>query len=129
MDDISPIEKEDIENKIIDWIDMGASSRLIIFKPKNRKQGADLVVKKKIFDKLKERGIRVELDDRTESVGKKIRDAQLEKVPYMLIVGDKEKKAGTVAVRLRSEKDLGQLSLEKFISDVKEKIESKSLDL
>ena len=47
MDDISPIEKEDIENKIIDWIDMGASSRLIIFKPKNGKQGADLAIKKK----------------------------------------------------------------------------------
>ncbi|OGM28416.1 hypothetical protein A2962_04645 [Candidatus Woesebacteria bacterium RIFCSPLOWO2_01_FULL_39_61] len=78
---------------------------------------------------LKNEEIRAELDDRNETLQAKIRDAQLEKVPYMLIVGDKEKKAGTVAVRLRSEKDLGQLSLEKFISDVKEKIESKSLDL
>src|SRR3989338_504188 len=78
---------------------------------------------------LKNEEIRAELDDRNEPLQAKIRDAQLEKVPYMLIVGDKEKKAGTVAVRLRSEKDLGQLSLEKFISDVKEKIESKSLDL
>jgi len=82
-----------------------------------------------VTEELKNQGIRVELDSRNETLQSKIRDAQLEKVPYMLIIGDKEQSKDKVAVRLRTEKDLGQISLEKFITLVKNKIASKSLDL
>lgn len=83
----------------------------------------------KVVDELKKENIRVEVDERNETLQAKIRDAQLEKVPYMLIVGDKEEKSNKVAVRLRSGKDLGQLVIAKFIERVKEKIDSKSLKL
>ena len=83
----------------------------------------------KVTEELKNQGIRVELDSRNETLQAKIRDAQLEKVPYMLVIGDKELKLDKVAVRTRVEKDLGQISLEKFITLVKNKIASKSLDL
>ena len=62
---------------------------------------------RQVADELREAGIRVELDDRTESVGKKIRDGELKKVPYMLVVGDQEGAEGTVAVRKHREGDLG----------------------
>ena len=61
---------------------------------------------------LVEAGLRVELDDRNEKIGAKIRDAQLLKVPYMLVVGDRESQAGTVAVRSRREGDLGPMTVE-----------------
>src|SRR4030065_666634 len=76
---------------------------------------------KAVVGKLKAESLRVELDDRNETLGAKIRDAQNEKVSYMLIIGDKEEKSHKVSLRLRSEKDLGQTSLEEFISRVKEK--------
>lgn len=79
--------------------------------------------------KLKAEGIKVELDERNETLQAKIRDAQFEKVPYMVVVGEKEEKAKKLAVRLRTEKDLGQLSFDKFLQTVKEKIENKSLNL
>jgi threonyl-tRNA synthetase len=84
---------------------------------------------KSVAEKLKQESIRVEVDERNETLPAKIRDAQLEKVPYMLIIGDKEEKSKKVAVRLRTEKDLGQMSLSKFIVKVKDKIETKALDL
>jgi threonyl-tRNA synthetase len=84
---------------------------------------------KSVAEKLKQESIRVEVDERNETLPAKIRDAQLEKVPYMLIVGDKEEKSKKVAVRLRTEKDLGQMGLGKFIVKVKNKIETKALDL
>ncbi len=59
-------------------------------------------------------GLRVGVDDRTESVGRKIREAELRKVPYMLIVGDDEAEAGTVAVRRHGEGDLGSVDVEEF---------------
>ena len=62
--------------------------------------------------KLTEAGLRVEVDDRRDRMGAKIRDAQLQKVPYMLIIGDKEMQAGAVAVRLRSGEDLGAVPVE-----------------
>jgi threonyl-tRNA synthetase len=68
----------------------------------------------KIQEELAELGVRAELDDRTESVGKKIREAEMQKVPYMLIIGEKEMKAKKVAVRARNQKDLGAMKLEKF---------------
>jgi threonyl-tRNA synthetase len=73
--------------------------------------------------------IRAELDSRNETLQAKIRNAQLEKVPYMLVVGEKEEKANKVAVRLRSEKDLGQMNLGEFLKRVKEKIDEKSSSL
>ena len=59
-------------------------------------------------------GVRSEIDGRGEKLGKKIRDAQLQKIPYMLVIGDKEKESRTVGVRKRSEGDLGSMSLEAF---------------
>ncbi|KKQ36730.1 MAG: Threonine-tRNA ligase, partial [Candidatus Woesebacteria bacterium GW2011_GWA1_37_7] len=73
--------------------------------------------------------IRTELDDRSETLSSKIRDAQNDKVPYMIIIGDKEEKAKKVAVRLRTEKDLGQKDLQEFIKAIKANIENKSLEL
>jgi threonyl-tRNA synthetase len=80
---------------------------------------------KKVFAALLKENLRVELDGRSESIGKKIREAELQKIPYMLIVGDKEKAKNAVSVRARGEKDLGQLKLEKFISQVQKEIERK----
>src|SRR5690606_20276305 len=62
---------------------------------------------RKVLEELKEAGIRAELDDRSEKIGYKIREAQLQKIPYMLVVGEKERESGTVAVRKRSEGDQG----------------------
>lgn len=83
----------------------------------------------KIMNQLKEYNFRVELDERNETLGAKIRDAQNEKVPYMVIVGDKEEKAKKVAVRLRHGKDLGQIDTKKLLERVGEKIKDKALDL
>ncbi len=76
-------------------------------------------------EKLQREGIRVEFDDRNEKVGYKIREAQLQKIPYMLVIGDKEKEANAVTVRTRKEADLGQMSVEEFITKIKEEIENK----
>jgi len=78
---------------------------------------------------LEKAGVRVELDSRDETLGGKIRDAQLAKVPFMLIVGDREKVAKKVAIRLRNGKDLGQQSLSRFIETITLNIDSKSLTL
>ena len=72
--------------------------------------------------RLQKEGIRVELDDRNEKIGYKIREAQLQKVPYMLVIGEKEKESNTVGVRSRGEGDIGATSLEKFIKSIKEKL-------
>jgi len=76
-------------------------------------------------ERLQREGIRVEFDDRNEKVGYKIREAQLQKIPYMLVIGDKEKEANAVTVRTRKEADLGQMSVEEFIAKIKEEIENK----
>ena len=76
--------------------------------------------------KLKDAGIRVHLDDRKEKVNLKIREAQLQKVPYMLVVGDREAEAGTVSVRHRKHADMGVKPLEQFVEDVCKLVESKS---
>ncbi len=80
----------------------------------------------KIVKELKEKNIRVELDDRNETLQAKIRDAQNEKVPYMLIIGDKEEKADKIAVRARDGKDLGQLALNDFREKIEREIENKA---
>lgn len=79
-------------------------------------------VKEKLFNA----GIRVELDDRAEKVGYKIREAQLQKIPYMLIVGEKEVESGTVSVRSRKDGDMGALKVEEFIKNALDEIETKA---
>jgi len=79
----------------------------------------------KIYKELKDSGIRVELDDTNETVGKKIRDAEIQKIPYILIVGDREKKNDSVAVRERSKGDLGSQKLSDFTEKVLKEIENK----
>ena len=83
---------------------------------------------KTVVDKLKAESIRVELDDRSETLGAKIRDAQKEKVAYMLIVGEREIKDGTVSERGRSGKDYGSMKLEEFIKNIKEEIDRKTIN-
>ena len=80
----------------------------------------------RVADELRAEGLRVELDDRGERMQAKIRDAQLQKVPYMLIVGDREQEAGAVAVRQRSGEDLGALPLFQVIDRLKDEVTTKS---
>ncbi len=82
---------------------------------------------RKVTQQLKDAGFRVHLDDRNEKLQAKIRDAQLEKIPYMLIIGGKEAEAGTVAVRHRSKGDLGPRPLEQFIADLQQEIASRAI--
>ena len=77
---------------------------------------------------LEAQGIRVEVDDRSEKVGYKIREAQLEKVPYMIILGDKDIENGTISVRARKAGDLGAMTVEEFLSRAKEEIDSKVIN-
>ena len=77
--------------------------------------------------KLREAGLRCEFDERNEKVGYKIRDAQMQKIPYMLIVGDREAEEGTVSVRHRRDGDLGSMALDEFVSRVRAEIESRAL--
>ena len=81
-----------------------------------------------VKEKLEANGVRVELDDRNEKIGKKIRDAQLEKVPYSLVVGDNEMNSNSVAVRKRSVGDQGAMALDEFINKIMEEIRTKSLN-
>ena len=83
---------------------------------------------KKVTQRLKDSGIRVHLDERNEKLQAKIRDAQLEKIPYMLIIGGKEAEAGTVSVRHRFKGDLGPRPLEQFIADLQHDIATKAID-
>ena len=76
-------------------------------------------------DKLRYAGIRAESDVRSEKIGYKIRAAQLDKIPYMLIIGDKEKDAGVVAVRSRKDGDLGTMTYEEFLAKIKKEVEDK----
>lgn len=79
---------------------------------------------KEVKEKLENKGVRVELDDRNEKIGYKIREAQLQKIPYMLILGDKEKEAGTVGVRSRKDGDVGAIGTDEFIAKIVEEIET-----
>ena len=80
-----------------------------------------------VYEKLKAAGIRTELDHKDEKVGYKIRQAQLEKVPFMLVLGEKEAAEGAITVRSRDKGDLGAAQLEAFIGDVKRMIETKEM--
>jgi threonyl-tRNA synthetase len=77
-----------------------------------------------VAERLREAGVRVEVDSRSDRMNAKIRDAQLQKVPYMLIVGDREAEAGDVSVRLRTQEDIGSMSVESVLERLqKEEIE------
>ena len=78
---------------------------------------------KEIKEKFEEAGIRVEIDLREEKIGYKIREAQLQKIPYMIILGDKEIQAKAVGVRSRKDGDIGQMSVESFIDKIKQEVE------
>jgi threonyl-tRNA synthetase len=78
-----------------------------------------------VLAELKVSGIRAELDDRSESVGKKIREAEMEKVPYMLIIGEKEQKAKSISIRARNQKDLGSMKVDKFLKKIQVEIQNR----
>lgn len=80
---------------------------------------------KKLLEQLKDSGFRAEIDDRSEKMQAKIRDAQLQKIPYMLVVGDREIEEGKVAVRKRSGEDLGGMKVEEFLELVGEEVRGK----
>ena len=80
----------------------------------------------KVKKVLESKGIRCEIDDRSEKIGYKIREAQLEKVPYMILMGDKDIENGTISVRSRKDGDIGAMSLEDFIGKAMEEIETKA---
>jgi threonyl-tRNA synthetase len=80
----------------------------------------------KVFEQLKAAGLRVELDDRKEKVNLKIREAQLQKVPYMLVVGDREAQDGTVSVRNRKHADQGAQKVDEFIARIQQLVDTKA---
>lgn len=82
---------------------------------------------KAVENKLEERGIRCEIDDRSEKIGFKIRSAQMEKIPYMLVAGDKDIENGTVSVRSRKEGEQGAMSVDEFADMIEKEIKSKAL--
>jgi len=79
----------------------------------------------KVYNNIKENNILVELDNRNEKIGYKIRDWETQKVPYMVIVGEKEETAGNISVRKHKKGDLGSLSLSNFIDNIKDEISKK----
>ena len=87
-----------------------------------------LTYAQKVKQSLEEKNIRVELDDRLESMQAKIRHAEMQKIPYLLILGEKEAKAKTVSVRQRSQGNLGTMPLTKFISQITQQIEEKTIN-
>ena len=80
---------------------------------------------RKIYEELKEKKIKVEIDERNEKVGYKIRDWETQKVPYMLILGEKEQSAGNISIRQHKKGDLGSLSLSEFIDNIETEIKNK----
>jgi threonyl-tRNA synthetase len=82
---------------------------------------------KEIAESLQSKGIRVELVTDADSLGKKIRNAEASKVPYMLIIGEKEAEAKQVSVRGRGQKDLGVMTLADFAEKIEKEIKDKSL--
>ncbi|MDK2918078.1 MAG: threonyl-tRNA synthetase [Candidatus Petromonas sp.] len=82
----------------------------------------------KIVEQLEDQGIKVEIDSRSEKIGYKIREAQLQKVPYMLIVGDKEEESQTVSVRSRDNGELGSQKVEDFVEKIISEIENRTLN-
>ena len=80
-----------------------------------------------VITRLRSEGVRVEIDKRSEKIGYKIREGQLQKIPYLLVVGDKEVQANTIAVRHRKEGDLGALGLEEFVATITAQIKNRTV--
>ena len=80
----------------------------------------------KVLDELNNSGVRAEIDTRAEKIGYKIREAQMKKIPYMLVVGAKEEEDGLVSVRSRFEGDEGQKTLADFLAAIKMEIQAKT---
>ena len=76
---------------------------------------------------LKKNGIRCSLDNRSEKIGYKIREARLQKIPYMIVVGQKEEEEGKISLRSRFRGDEGQLALDDFINDICKEIRTKEI--
>jgi threonyl-tRNA synthetase len=83
----------------------------------------------KVRQALAEGGVRSELDDRNEKLGYRIREAQIQKVPYMLVVGAREEQDGTVAVRRRAGEDLGAMALDAFLARLRDLVTARSREL
>jgi threonyl-tRNA synthetase len=83
----------------------------------------------KVKERLFEEGIRVELDDRRETLGYRIRDNQLKKVPYMLIIGDKEVESKRISVRTRDGKEFKDVEILRFLEKIKEEIRERRREL
>jgi threonyl-tRNA synthetase len=75
---------------------------------------------------LRDVGVRVAVDDRSESIGRKIRDAELQKIPYMLVVGDRERDAGEAALRAHPGGDRGPIKVDEFAARVREEIRTRA---
>jgi threonyl-tRNA synthetase len=82
-----------------------------------------------VHQQLRGARVRAELDDRNEKLGYRVREAQLQKVPYMLVVGERERQAGTVAVRPRSGEDVGAVPLDRVVSDLTAEITARAATL
>jgi threonyl-tRNA synthetase len=82
---------------------------------------------REVFDRLRAGGLRAELDDRSEKLGYKVREAQIQKVPYMLVVGEREAREGTVSVRKRGGEDAGALPVERFLAEVTAEIRTRAV--
>lgn len=96
----------------------------VVITPISEKQGE---YAKEIYQKLKEKNIRVELDDSSESLGKRIRNAKIQKTPYVIVIGDKEKEASTITVEGRTEK-LENITIESFLEKLQKEISEKTLN-
>jgi threonyl-tRNA synthetase len=82
-----------------------------------------------VHERLRAARVRAELDDRNEKLGYRIRDAQLRKVPYMLVVGEREAQSGTVSLRHRTGEDLGAQPLERVVADLLREIGARAVAL
>ena len=82
---------------------------------------------KQVLQQLQEAGLRVEVDQSNESLGKKIRKSETQKIPYILVVGEKEAKAKSVGVRKHQQGDLGPMPVDKFIALIKQEVNEKTL--
>jgi threonyl-tRNA synthetase len=80
---------------------------------------------KSVLGKLKKLDIRVEIDDRNEKIGKKIRDTELMRVPYMLVVGEKEASEGKIAIRRQGKGDLGAKAVDEFAAEIAAEIKER----
>jgi threonyl-tRNA synthetase len=82
---------------------------------------------RQVADRLREADLRVQLDDSRDRMNSKVRKAQLQKIPYMLILGDREAEAGTVSLRLRTEENVGAVPLEHFVGRARKAVDEKRL--